>query len=316
MRFEVIGTGSIGLLLAAKLLQAQYSVQLWSRTNETAALINDLGIELYELGSEEKIKLNCSCNAIGQLDPELENESIDETYAIVAVKQTHMDEAFLLQLKKLTELKRYRSIVAIQNGVGHIARLAETVACPIITAVTSEGAKRINRNQVVHSGSGITAVGEELGRDTGQIYQNILENAMQKAGFTVFVSKNIKEQIYRKLMVNSIINPLTALFNVTNGELPQSKQRLKLMKELFSETKSILQAEEHSLVDCTFDEVLNVCRATASNTSSMRADVLNGHMTEISSINGAVARIATRSNKQAPLNESMVHIIEALHPEQ
>lgn len=316
MRFEVIGTGSIGLLLAARLLQAQYSVQLWSRTNEAAALINETGIAYQELGSEKATRLYCTCNTIGHSDASDHDISIDETYAILAVKQSHMSEALVRQLQELVALKGYQAVVAMQNGVGHIELLAEALECPIITAVTSEGAKRIGKNEVVHTGSGKTALGEELGRDPGRIFQKKLENALQMAGFAAFVSKNIKEQVYRKLIINSVINPLTALFNVSNGDLPQSEQRLMLMKQLFTETKVILLEEDQTLDSCQFDEVLQVCRSTASNTSSMRADVLSRNMTEIACINGAVVRIAAHNNKKAPLNESMVHIIEALHPEQ
>lgn len=318
MRFEVIGTGSIGLLLAARLLQAQFSVQLWTRTKETAAFINEQGITLHELGSKQAAKLYCACNTIGQSSSVEHSASMkdEETYAIVAVKQTHINETFIEQLQQLAALRGYQAVIAIQNGVGHIESLAKALECPVITAVTSEGAKRIEKNEVAHTGSGQTTLGEELGRDIGQIFQKKLENALQMAGFSAFVSKNIKEQVYRKLIINSIINPLTALFNVANGDLPKSEQRLMLMKQLFAETKDILLVEEKTLESCQFDEVLQVCQATASNTSSMRADVLSGEMTEIACINGAVARIAARCNKQAPLNESMVHIIEALHPEQ
>jgi len=316
MRFEVIGTGSIGLLLAARLLQAQYSVQLWSRTNEAAALINETGIAYQELGSEKATRLYCTCNTIGHSDASDHDISIDETYAFLAVKQSHMSEALVRQLQELVALKGYQAVVAMQNGVGHIELLAEALECPIITTVTSEGAKRIGKNEVVHTGSGKTALGEELGRDPGRMFQKKLENALQMAGFAAFVSKNIKEQVYRKLIINSVINPLTALFNVSNGDLPQSEQRLMLMKQLFTETKGILLEEDQTLDSCQFDEVLQVCRSTASNTSSMRADVLSRNMTEIACINGAVVRIAAHNNKKAPLNESMVHIIEALHPEQ
>jgi len=315
MRFEVIGTGSIGLLLAARLQQAHFSVQLWTRTNETAALINEQGITLYELDGGHESKLFLPCSTIGQYSSVEQSVSTEETYAIVAVKQTHINETFIEQVNKLSALRGYQAIIAIQNGVGHIDSLAKALECPIITAVTSEGAKRAKKNEVIHTGKGNTALGEELGRDKGQIFQKKLMNALQLAGFSAFVSKNIKEQVYRKLIINSVINPLTALFDIANGELPQSELRLMLMKQLFEETKSILLAEERTLQSCQLDEVIQVCHATAGNTSSMRSDVLRKEMTEIACINGAVVRIAARSNKKAPLNESIVHIIEALHPE-
>lgn len=317
MNIDVIGSGSIGMLMAAKLLQTPYHVHLWTRSEQAAAVIRNRGIVLHTTDHQNQHVYHCPCSSmelIVEQDEILAGQQ-EEWYAIIAVKQTHIHDQFLEQLDRLARLRRYRAIMVIQNGVGHVRKIASIMAMPIISVVTSEGAKRQGLNEVVHAGSGTTVLGDELGRDKARYYQKKLGNALEIAGFTVFVSKNIKEHIYRKLMLNAVINPLTALFNVTNGELPESSTRLVLMKQLFQESKEILLEEEPALAACTFDEVLGICQATAANTSSMRADVLAGRRTEIASINGAIATIAATNKKNAPLNESMVHIIEALHPE-
>ena len=88
------------------------------------------------------------------------------------------------------------------------------------------------------------------------------------------------------------------------------------MEQLFIESKQILMAEEPKLANATFEDILQLCHATANNTSSMRADVLSGAVTEIAYINGAITALANKHQRNAPLNQSMVHMIEALHPDQ
>lgn len=316
MRIEIIGTGSIGLLFAVKLQLAGYDVRLWTRSAEQAQLLERQGVTFHSLQGavQHGIKLR-SC-AISTLAAEIvDEERHSPCYAILAVKQSHLQEELLQQLAQLASIRSYNAIVALQNGCGHIEKLAAYMKLPILTAVTSEAAKRLERSVIAHTGQGETWIGDELARDIGAVHQKNIEKMLEKAGFTAFMSKIIKEQVYRKLIRNAVINPLTALFDVTNGELPQLPLRRKLMEQLFNETKQILLAEEPNMMTSSFDDILQLCEATASNTSSMRADLLAGAATEVTYINGAVAHIAARYRIPAPLNESIVHMIEALHPE-
>lgn len=318
MRFEIIGTGSIGLLFAVKLQLAGCDVRLWTRSPEQAQVLERQGVAFHDLQGavQHGIKLRShaisSPAAVAELAGE---EHRSPCYAILAVKQAHLQEELLHELTQLASIRNYAAIVALQNGCGHIEKLAAYMKTPVLTAVTSEAAKRLDRSVIAHTGQGETWIGDELARDIGAVHQKNIEKMLEKAGFTAFMSKTIKEQVYRKLIRNAVINPLTALFDVANGELPQSPLRRTLMKQLFNETKQILLAEQPNLATSSFDDILQLCEATAGNTSSMRADLLAGAVTEVSYINGAVAHIAARHQIPAPLNESIVHMIEALHPE-
>lgn len=318
MKFDIVGTGSIGLLFAVKLLLANYDVQLWSRTEEQAKLLEEQGIVFQSLGGGSKSLLKLTCKAIGSEAAEKDElrEAADSRYMMLAVKQHHLNEHLLHELDKLARSGRYEAVIAMQNGVGHIAKLGSFLQMPVLTAVTSEAAKRLDQAIIAHAGQGKTWIGDELGRDRDNKHQKNIEEALQKAGFTAFMSKNIKEQVYYKLIGNAVINPLTALFNVSNGELPQSTTRRRLMEKLFAETKQVLLIEEPTIAAYRFEHILQLCSATADNTSSMRADILRGAETEVAYINGAVSAIAARHKLQAPLNESLVHMIEALHPDQ
>jgi 2-dehydropantoate 2-reductase len=58
--------------------------------------------------------------------------------------------------------------------------------------------------------------------------------------------------------------------------------------------------------------VMEVCRATATNISSMLQDIRAGRPTEIEAINGAVVRLAESLQLPVPVNEELLRQVRAL----
>ena len=318
MRFEIIGDGAIGKLYGAKLLQAGYVVHFWTRTIERAHLLQIEGITLQDRAGQRSTAMNGTYRQLQEQEfacHVLDHKATEDVYILLTVKQTQLSIDLLNHIKLLLAQYSNSTLIAFQNGIGHIERLAELTTKPIITAVTSEAALTIQANEVDHTGTGLTTLGDQLSRDCEGIRQKLLEEALFKAGFKTLVSKNIRVAIYRKLIVNAVINPLTALFGVRNGQLPADSTRLQLMVQLFEETRTILALEEVEIAAIRFDQVLHICEATSSNTSSMLGDILADRETEIGTINGAIVEIAENRGYEAPLNNALVQLILALHPE-
>jgi 2-dehydropantoate 2-reductase len=85
------------------------------------------------------------------------------------------------------------------------------------------------------------------------------------------------------------------------------------MRKLYEETNQVLIAAGMNGDEDRWQQVLQVCERTASNISSMLADVQAGRQTEIEWINGSVCRLAARHGLQAPLNASMVQLVQAMN---
>src|SRR5699024_3552546 len=107
---------------------------------------------------------------------------------------------------------------------------------------------------------------------------NQLKNS--KLNFILF--DDWKTISYEKLVINGVINPLTAIFNVSNGELIINIHLKKLAKELCQEISIILNLE----YERQWENVKRICNLTSKNTSSMRADILTNKPTEIEAIIG------------------------------
>jgi 2-dehydropantoate 2-reductase len=122
--------------------------------------------------------------------------------------------------------------------------------------------------------------------------------------------------IYRKLLINAVINPLTAIWRIPNGGLLASGERMKLMRELYDEAVAVYDACGIVHENGTWDSIIGVCRATSGNTSSMLADVLAARATEIRWINGSIVEMAERSGLAVPLHRWMCRMVEGMIAEE
>jgi 2-dehydropantoate 2-reductase len=104
----------------------------------------------------------------------------------------------------------------------------------------------------------------------------------------------------RKLAINAVINPATALHNVNNGGLLSDTLRDEAMLAC-NEVADILRSiGDAALADQVHDIVTRVARETAANTSSMRADVMAGRGTEVEAILGYLLEYL-KAQAQAPV---------------
>lgn len=319
MRFEIIGSGAMGLLFGAKLLLQGENVHFWTRTLEQASQLMNQGLTYEQLNGTKQQLLHGTYSMFDEAGISRNVDEVDCSelvYIVLAVKQNHINDKLLQRLQLLVNSYSNVVLILLQNGYGHLDIIEPVVTCPIITIVTKEAAKKIGGAHILHTGSGVTSIGDQLGRDIDSIHQKNIRNHFDKAGFQMFMSKNIKEEIYSKLIINAVINPLTAMYSITNGELLAHPVASKLMKELFEETRSILSHEMLELSSFSFERVLEVCKATSENHSSMMTDIKAGAITEIESINGAVVQLANKYGTQSPLNQSMLQLILVLHPDQ
>lgn len=326
MVIDIIGGGSLGLLHAAMLMRTRNSidssntkVRMWTRTPEQAELISSQGIHLEDLDGRQAHIYPVHAYPLAEAGEVLERTGMRASSIWLFVKQTHIDSELLSQLEKFPR-EQTASLVCYQNGVGHMEALSAIWPHEqLIWAVTTEAAKRVNCNEVVHTGHGHTSIGiwEPAGSRTEQkeLVNSLClstKKLLENAGFQTFLSNNIEGMVYQKLLVNVIINPLTAVLRIKNGQLLLQEDRLSLMKELFGEAAAVYRAAHISIdEEKDWERVVQVCRMTSSNSSSMLQDVEAGRRTEIEAITGALIRMADRYEVAVPLHRMMYRLILA-----
>jgi 2-dehydropantoate 2-reductase len=104
-----------------------------------------------------------------------------------------------------------------------------------------------------------------------------------------------------KLVVNSIINPLTVFFSCKNGQVFDTQKARTWYSRLLPEAGAIVRAllPREDLKDAFSDEaldalVMRVVRQTANNTSSMLQDIQAGRRTEVDYISRYLVTQAQR----------------------
>lgn len=306
----IIGAGSIGLLLAADLAAAGIRTTIVARTREQADAISRRGIAVRESGGLRRESRPLSVwaeDAIGLADGQPATD-----WAVLCVKQPELDEqAIETALRHAGERGR---IVALQNGIGHEQRLTERIdPSRLRIAVTSCGARRMGASSVDRTGTGLTsfgAVSAEEGRLPDERDKQFA-SVLTTAGWRCEWADNLQKLIWDKLTVNAIINPLTALLRVPNGRLGSSPDTLALMRELYMEIDGLRRAEGIEGEPGLWERLLEVCRKTSDNHSSMLQDVERGRQTELEWITGSLLKMAEARGMRLNVNETLYRLLKA-----
>ena len=127
------------------------------------------------------------------------------------------------------------------------------------------------------------------------------------------ISQNVDSLIWTKLMANVGINALAAITMLTNGQLLEYDGTRILQVQAVQEGAAVAKAKGIALLtDDILEYVRNIARETYHNKASMRVDIELGAKTEIQAINGAIVAEGKRIGVAAPVNETLVHLIQAI----
>jgi len=163
---------------------------------------------------------------------------------------------------------------------------------------------------VRHAGSGPThlATRPAIARRMAAV-----QSLFKAAGFETHLSDNLDSLLWGKLVINAGINALTAILGVPNGFLLEAEEARRAMEAAVAEAAAVARAAGIALpYDDPLRRAREVARATATNRSSMLADVTRAAPTEIAVINGAVVRAGERFGVATPVNQMLVWLVQAL----
>ncbi|WP_165921213.1 ketopantoate reductase family protein [Paenibacillus albiflavus] len=311
MNIVVIGAGSLGMLLTAKLASYCKRIELVTRTQAQADALLAEGIQVKDQIDERNLQPNPEFIISSYENPAYDNRLADvPDYVLLTVKQFAIDDSFIRNVA--ARLGKTSKLICFQNGTGHVERLITQISSDqIYLAITTEGAKRISATTVQHTGHGITYMGPSKPNSAPSEIKDLC-NLLKSAGFRAETSNRIITKVWNKLVINSVINPLTAILRVKNGQLIQSEHSIQVMRNLYAEALKVAQAESISLSEDLWEQIVEVCERTAANHSSMLQDVLAGRSTEINWINGALLTIGDKHHLALPVNQTVYHLVKTM----
>ncbi|MDQ0414868.1 2-dehydropantoate 2-reductase [Mesobacillus stamsii] len=294
MKIAIIGGGSLGLLFSYY-LGFQNEVCIYTRTKEQADEITKNGLHLIKDGiALQPLKIA----AAG-----IQDWRGKEQVTIVAVKQYQLS-GLMEELKANVE----DSILFLQNGYSHIEMISEIQAQNIFVGSVEHGVVRVNDYTVQHNGSGVTRTA--VFRGESHLLRELAKNA--PADFPVLLEPDYNEMLIKKLVVNAVINPLTSVLQVRNGELVDNPFYFEIFKQLFLECALVLGLDQEEVY---LQNLITVCKKTEYNHSSMYKDMENGRPTEIDAILGYLLELSKNKKMKAPLIHNYYHCIKGKEQE-
>ncbi|KMJ58531.1 hypothetical protein AB685_11690 [Bacillus sp. LL01] len=295
MKVGIIGGGAIGLLYAFHLSKA-FPVTLYVKRKEQLQQLNRDGINM----SHEKEKRNINVQQWN--NDTLPNEDI----IVVAVKQYALPTILPL-LEKCT---KDQSVLFLQNGMSHLEMLEKITGPWILLGVVEHGVKKINDHSINWTGKGRTKIAGYQ-KPIEEHPSAFIEGWMELLGdsFPVEVCHDHQSMMTEKLLVNAVINPLTAIYHVRNGALLTNPYYKKTMGILYEEISFLIEEKER---DEMWEHICTICEKTADNWSSMERDIKEGRQTEIEAILGYIRKMANQRGKTVPVTEFIYQAVKGL----
>jgi 2-dehydropantoate 2-reductase len=290
MHIVVLGAGAIGSVYGAKLSTSNDVTLLARQAHAKAIHINGLRIT----GAEETTYRLKAATALEEMPP--------DALVILTTKVCDSEAA----IRGIAHMIRADTVVlCLQNGLRSedIVKAVVGDRCLVLRAITNFGA-------IFHT-PGIVEL--KAYSDTSvepSPKSAMIAEVLTRCGLDGRVSEGIKDEVWRKLVVNCVINPINAITRTEVGAI--ADERLNPLKQLIvDECRRVARCDGVELED---DPVaaINQRYGRSRNLSSMQQDLLKGRRTEIDFLNGAVVRLGKTHGIECPVNQALVAIIKEM----
>eukprot|EP00049_Salpingoeca_infusionum_P006134 m.101712 g.101712 ORF g.101712 m.101712 type:complete len:1044 (-) comp13208_c0_seq4:407-3538(-) len=206
------------------------------------------------------------------------------------------------------------TVISLQNGMGNRAVLTEVLGdqARVARGVIDMGARIVSPGVVHSSLKGATTL--VLKPEHGDLAPQLLQSS--QLNVSLLHDETLLEPIlWGKLLVNCAINPVTCLLDQQNGQVLHQPEMMALVDEIVDEVLTVMKHKDIQppWQRSPHEQVRSVLRATATNVSSMLADVRRGVLTEINFINNYVCREGNALGVATPANRRMVEAITRMH---
>lgn len=298
MKIAIIGCGAMGSYFAYKLAKNNEVICI-DTFSEKVNKVKQEGITIIEGENKNtfypKIYLNGQCD-----------EEVD--MILLFVKSTQITHA----LKSNQSLILKATVVlTLQNGLGNEEDIEKFVNPQnVIMGNTLINCVNNSLNSVRVSGTGITRVGSLCGN---KLLSDMMCKLLMEAEILSESTDNIKYMIWKKIMVNTTLNPLCTIFDCTIGVIKENNYIWSILTRVVEECIMVAKFEG---LEFNIDEVLKDIETTCENIKtgypSMYQDIAGKRMTEIDKINGAIVKTALKHNVEVHYNQFITTAIKAI----
>jgi 2-dehydropantoate 2-reductase len=226
---------------------------------------------------------------------------------VLLCTKAHQTEAAAPWLQRLcTSATR---VAVLQNGIDHVGRVAPLAGgATVVPVLVYYNAERLapDRVRVRRAGDHDLVVADDEG---GRLFAQLLDGTELRA----LLSGEFATLAWRKLLINAVANPITALTMQRQAVLRRPDVE-ELCRAILEEAVATARADGVRLADDEVVRTLATLRTFSPEFgTSMYFDRLAGRSLEVEALTGAIVAVAERRGVAAPLNRALLALLRAVN---
>lgn len=198
-------------------------------------------------------------------------------------------------------------VAVLQNGIGHAERLAPFVGpATVVPTIVYYNGERLAPDRVRYRRAGDYdfAVGDDAG---GRAFVDLLEGTSME----ILVSADFKTIAWRKLLLNAVANPITALTLQRQGVF-RREDIGELVLSALEEAAAVARADGAQLANDEASKLRAMLLTFPPDAgTSMYFDRLAGRRSEVDALTGAVVAAGERHHIATPICRMLLTLMRA-----
>ena len=314
MKICIVGAGATGGYLGVKLINAGFDVSLVARGAHLTAMKkkgltlieNDKEItcspkcsdSMKELGKMDFIFITLKAYSINGLVEEISTMFDENTSVISAYNGIPWWYFFGAE----GQFKNYRiKCIDPENIQWNVITPERIIGCVVYPAT-----EIIEPGVIKHIEGNRFSLGEPNGAQTERILR--ISKAMARADLKAPVRKNIRQEIWMKLIGNLAFNPLSVITEETLDVLLLNEENKKTAYEAMKEATSIMD-KLNVPMSISIDQRIEGAAKVGSHKTSMLQDYERGKELELDALVVAVKEIADLLGIKTPTIDRILHTV-------
>lgn len=314
MKICIVGAGATGGYLGVKLINAGFDVSLVARGAHLTAM-KKKGLTLIENDKEITCSPKCSdsMKELGKMDFIFITLKAYSINGLVEEISTMFDEntSVISSYNGIPwwyffgaegQFKNYRiKCIDPKNIQWNVITPERIIGCVVYPAT-----EIIEPGVIKHIEGNRFSLGEPNGAQTERISR--ISKAMVRADLRAPVRKNIRQEIWMKLIGNLAFNPLSVITGETLDVLLLNEENKKTAYEAMKETSSIMD-KLNVPMSISIDQRIEGAAKVGSHKTSMLQDYERGKELELDALVVAVKEIADLLGIKTPTIDRILHTV-------
>jgi 2-dehydropantoate 2-reductase len=304
LRVGIVGTGPVGCILAAHLIQAGAFVVPCDVLIDRIDAIRKHGIRLTHT-FDMLVPVKEACYSPQEL------EMYDLDLIVVAVKTPNLHKV-IDQLKQIDSNKF--QVVCAQNGIDNELEVAREFGDTRTMRMVINYAGNMSDEHTVHASffNPPNYVAPLLLDGGGEVVKMFVD-ALNKTGLAVEVPEDIQDYVWEKAILNAGLSAICAISRRTMKDVMDFPMTFDLVEALIDESVRVAEQEGIELGKKFRRYSIRYLKNAGHHRPSMLVDLEVGHPTEIDFLNGRIVQYGRKHCVPTPINQSvaaLVHLLE------